>query len=120
MPTPNMAATTTVTPKILSSGLVAAGNASIYVVGANKASKISKLILCNISSAAVTLSVSLVPAGQLVDGTHRVVHNYSLMASDTLVIEEFEGMWLGDSDRIVVSAATGDAIVATLNGLEFS
>lgn len=52
-----------------------------------------KVATCSVTNAAAgagTLSVSVVPSGGSVDGTHRVVSNYPLAANDSTKITEVE------------------------------
>lgn len=120
MATPNLTAITTVTPKVLASSQLAAGDNTVYTVGASKAAKLSKLVLANVSAAAVTVSASIVPSGGTVDGTHKIVSAYSLAAGDGMVITEAENIWLGAGDYISVNASAATAINVLASGLEFS
>lgn len=117
MPTPNLTGITTVTPTVLASSQLASGDTTVYTVPANKAAKITKLVLCNTSGLSVTVSVSIVPSGGTVDGTHKVVSNYSLTGSDSITVTEVEGMFLGAGDYVSVNAGTGAAVDVSLNGL---
>lgn len=120
MATPNLSTITSVIPKLLYSAQLGAGDTAIYTVPASKAVKLSTLTLCNINSIAVTVSVSLIPSGGAVDGTHKVVNAYSIAAGDTLTVDELKGAWLGDGDKINVNAGTAASIDPVLTGLEFS
>lgn len=120
MTTPNLSAITTVTPAVLASAQVGSGTTTIYTVPASKAAKIAKLVLSNTSAAAVTISVTLVPVGGTIDGTHRVISGYSLAAGDSTVINEIEGVWMGDGDLLAVVASAGSAVDVMLSGLVFA
>lgn len=120
MTTPNLSTITTVTPKLLASQQLAAGDTTIYTVGTGKAAKLAKLVLTNTSGTAVPVSVAVVPTGGTVDGTHRVMSGYSLAANDSTIVTEVEGVWLGDGNFISVNVGTGSAVDATLSGLEFA
>jgi len=117
MPTPNLTAITSVTPGILASQQLASGDVTIYTVPANKAVKLLKLVLVNTSASAVVVSVSVVPSGGTLDGTHRVVSGYSLAANDSTIITEVEGVMAGAGDFLSVNAATGAAVDVMLSGL---
>ncbi|MBN9209369.1 MAG: hypothetical protein J0H96_11985 [Microbacterium ginsengisoli] len=120
MATPNLSNITTVTPGILASQQLASGDTTIYTVPANKAAKLAKLVLTNTSAAAVTVSVSVVPSGGSVDGTHRVVSGYSLAAGDSTTVTEIEGCWLGQGDLVSVNASTAAVVDVMLSGLVFA
>ena len=120
MATPNLSAITTVTPGILASQQLASGDTTIYTVPANKAAKLAKLALTNVSGAAVVVSVSVVPSGGAVDATHRVVSGFSLAAGDSTTVTEIEGCWLGQGDLVSVNASAATAIDVLLSGLVFA
>lgn len=120
MATPNLSAITTVTPGILASQQLTSGDTTIYTVPANKAAKLAKLVLTNVSAAAVVVSVSVVPSGASVDGTHRVVSGFSLAAGDSTTVTEIEGCLLGQGDLISVNAGTATSIDVLLSGLVFA
>jgi hypothetical protein len=120
MPTPNLFSITTVTPGILASSQLAAGDNAVYTVPASEAAKIGPLILCNVSAAAVVVSASIVPAAGSVDGTHKVISAQSVQPGETITCDEFDGLWLGAGDKISVNAGAAMAIDATVTGLVFA
>ena len=120
MATPNLNSITTVIPKVLASAQLASGDTTVYTVGASKAAKLAKLVLTNTSASAVTVSVSVVPSGGTVDGTHKVVSAYSIAAGDSTAITEAENIWLGAGDFISVNASAATSINVLASGLEFS
>ncbi|GAB3776826.1 L-lysine 2,3-aminomutase [Nocardioides ginsengisegetis] len=120
MATPNLTAITTVTPKILASAQMASGDNAAYTVPANKAAQIKTMVLSNVSGAAVTITVSVIPSGGSVDGTHKVVSGYSLASNDSTTISEVVGSWLGAGDKVNVNAAAATAIDCVITGLEFA
>lgn len=120
MATPNLSAITVVTPAILASAQLASGSTTVYTVPASKAAKLAKLILTNTSVSPVVVSVSVVPSGGTVDGTHQIVSGYSLAAGDSTTVTEVEGLWLGDNDFLSVNAGTGAAVNVMLSGLVFA
>lgn len=120
MATPNLTGITSVLPGVLASVQLAAGDNALYTVPASKAAKLTPLILTNVSAAAVTVSASVVPSGGTVDGTHKVLHAYSLAVGETIQVDELAGMWLGDGDKVSVNAAAATSVDAVLTGLVFS
>lgn len=104
--------------KILASGqLAGTSNTTVYTVPALSAVKIASATLTNISGAAVTVSVSVVPSGGTVDTTHRVVSAYSLAPSDSTLLMEFMGALLDAGAFISVSASAGAAINYLITGV---
>ena len=74
--------------------------------------------ICNTSALAVTVSMSVLPPGATVDGTHVAISNYSLAAGDTLSLKDYlDGATLGYGDSIWVTAATANSVVVVLSGL---
>jgi hypothetical protein len=121
MATPNLlSGLTTVTPKILASAQMASGETAAYTVPANKAAKVATCTITNVSASVVVISVSVVASGGTADGTHRVISAYSLVAGDSLLVADFDGMWLGAGDFISVNAAAATAIDVIVTGLEFA
>lgn len=120
MATPNLKSIATVTPAVLASAQLAAGETTVYTVPANKAAKLAKMVLTNTSALAVVLSVSCVPSGGAVDGTHRIVSAFSLAAGDSIVVDELEGVWLGAGDFLSVNASAATAVDVLLSGLVFA
>lgn len=120
MATPNLLSIAAVTPKILASAQLVAGDNAVYTAPASKAAKLATIVLCNISASPVVISVSLIPSGGAVDGTHRVISGYSLAAGDSITVNELSGAWMGAGDLLSINAATGTAVDASVTGLEFA
>lgn len=79
---------------------------------------ISHGTICNTSALAVTVSMSVLPPGGTVDGTHLAISNYSLAAGDTLSLKDYlDGATLGFGDSIWVTAGTANAVAVVLSGL---
>ncbi|MCU1617213.1 MAG: hypothetical protein JWO98_4753, partial [Frankiales bacterium] len=82
MAAPNVLALASLTQKLLvSQQLTATTETVVYTVPTGQAVKLAQGSLCNITTAPVAVSLSLVQSGGTVgDGTHRVINNYSLAA----------------------------------------
>lgn len=120
MATPNLLSIASVTPKVLASAQLAAGDNAVYTVPASKAAKLATVVLCNTSASPVVVSVSLIPSGGTVDGTHRVISGYPLAAGDSITVNELAGAWMGQGDSISVNAGSAAAVDVTVTGLEFA
>lgn len=120
MGTPNLKSIGSVTPGILDSRQLATGANTIYTVAANKAVKLSALILANVTAAPVTVTVSIVPSGGAVDGTHVIVSAQIIAPNDTITLTEVAGVWMGDGDKVAVNASAATSIDSTLSGLLFA
>ena len=105
--------------KILASGRVAsaASDTTIYTVPAASATKITSAVLCNTGGATATVSVSVVPSGGSVDGTHKVVHNYPLTSGDSMVITEIVGSMLDTGAFVSVNSSQAAAVTYLLTGV---
>lgn len=108
--------------KILASARVASAvtDTTIYTVPASTAAKIASAVLCNTGGATATVSVSVVPSGGSIDGTHKIVHNYPLAAGDSMVVNELVGAMLGTGAFVSVNVSVGAVICYLLTGVESS
>lgn len=105
--------------KILASSQVASAstNTTVYTVPATSAARVATFSLTNVTASAVTVSVSVVPSGGTVDGTHSVVSGYSLAAGDSTKIVEVEGALLDTGAFISINAGTAAAINYLITGV---
>lgn len=99
-----------------------AADAVVYVVPANSAVKITSASLANITAAAVTCGVGIVPAGAAVgDGTHKVIPDgFSIAPNDTQPLDVLIGAFLGEGDRISLHPSVVGAVDIVLTGLVIS
>lgn len=103
--------------KILASGQVAGTSATtIYTVPASSAVKVASAVLCNVTGAAVTVTVSVVPSGQTVDATRAIISAYSLAAGDSTALSELVGAMLDAGAFIAITASAGAAVNYLLTG----
>jgi len=120
MATPNLKSIATVTPGILDSRQLANGANTVYTVPASKAVKLASLVLANVTAVPVTVTVSIVPSGGAVDGTHVIVSAYVLAANDSVTITEVAGLWMGDGDKVAINSSAAASVDSTLSGLLFA
>lgn len=112
---------TSLAGKVLASSKVTATTATaVYTVPASSAVKIASAAITNITASPVTVTVSVVPSGGTVDGTHEVLHAYALAASDTIshkdVLAALDGAFLDAGAAIYVTAGTANAVDVVLTG----
>jgi len=117
MPNADFKQGTNLAGKILASGQVAGTSATtIYTVPASSAVKVASAVLCNVTGAAVTVTVAVVPSGQIVDATRTVVSAYSLAAGDSTPLTELVGALLDAGAVISITASAGAAINYLITG----
>jgi hypothetical protein len=104
--------------KILAGSQVAAAttDTTVYTVPASSAVKVATFSLTNVTGSAVTVSVSVVPSGGSVDGTHKVLSAYSLAAGDSTKVTEVEGALLDTGVFISINASAATAINYLITG----
>lgn len=119
MANPSYLALTTMVGQILYSGQLATTAAtSVYTVPANKTVKIAHGTICNTSTSAVNVTVSLLKSGDTADGTHAVVSLFSLTAGDTLSLKDYiGGAMLAELEAISVTAGTANVLDVVITGV---
>lgn len=105
--------------KILASGRVAsaATDTTVYTVPASSATKVATAVLCNTGAVATAVTVSVVPSGGTVDGTHKVVSAFSLPAGDSMVVTEILGALLDTGSFISINTSQAAALTYLLTGV---
>lgn len=118
MANPSYLALASMRGQILFSGQLATTAAtSVYTVPVSSTAKIATGVVCNISAAAVTVTVALLKSGDTADGTHRVISAYSLAAGDSLSLTDYiGGAMLAEGESINVTAGTANALDVILTG----
>lgn len=114
----NILGAASISPQVLLSQQLGTSDAALYTVAAAQSVKIAHGTICNITSAAVTVYLSIVKAGGTVgDGTHRILNAYSLAANDTLSLKDYiAGAMLGPGDIISGYAGTATAVDLVVSG----
>lgn len=108
----NIIASTVINPKIIRSAyLPITTEAAQYTVPASTSVKIATATVTNVTGTAVNVSLSLMPTGGTLDGTHRILNTYSLPPNDTLELSMLKGAMLGPGDVIGGLAGTASAVV---------
>src|SRR4051794_7705288 len=103
------------------SGQVPATTATtIYTVPSSSRVKVASLSLTNVSAAAVTVSVGVVPSGGTADGTHLILSSYSLASNDTIshedVLAAIKGATLPTGAFLSITAAAANTINYLVTG----
>jgi hypothetical protein len=106
------------TGKILTSGQVplAATNTTVFTVAARTAVTLATFSLTNVTGSAVTVTVSVVPSGGVVDGTHEVVHAFPLAAGDSTSVAEVEDAIFDAGAFVSINASAPTAIDYLITG----
>lgn len=118
MPPADFKQGTNLAGKILASGQVATANTNTtaYTVPPSSAVKVATAVLTNVTGSAVTVSVSVVPSGGAVDGTHVVVSAFSLAANDSTNLTELVGGMLDAGAFVSINASAGASVNYLLTG----
>lgn len=102
---------------VLYSGLLTTTAATQVWTTPSAVVAVSHGTICNTSTLSVTVSLSVLPPGATVDGTHVAISNYSLAAGDTLSLKDYlAGATLGYGDSIWVTASAANAVTVVLSG----
>lgn len=113
----NVISATSIAPKVLRSAyLPITTEAAQYTVSSGQSVKVATATITNVTASAVTVSLSLVPTGGSLDGTHRILNSYSLQPNDTLDLSFLKGAMLGPGDVIGGLAGTASAVVLVVTG----
>src|SRR5690349_14424776 len=96
----NILGAASISPMVLVSQQLGTSEVAVYTVGAAQSVKIAHGTLCNTTSSAVTVYLSIVKTGGTIgDGTHRAISGYSLAGNDTLPLRDYlAGAMLGPGD----------------------
>lgn len=105
---------------VLAQGQLTTSEVTQYTVPVASFVKLAKVVLCNTSGAAVTVSVSVVKAGGTAGAANRVLASWPLGAAgsttSTVDLSECEGMQLGPGDFVSAVASAGGAVACTVSG----
>ena len=88
-----------------------------YLVSGGRVS-IDRFVATNNSAISATLSIWLVPNGQVVGGGNRVLFARELLSGESYSCPEACGQWLENGDRIVTQASAAAAITIRVSGRE--
>lgn len=107
-----------ISPQVLLSQQLGTADAALYTVAAGQSVKVTQGTICNVTTSAVTVYLSIVKSGGTVgDGTHRIINAYSLAANDTLPLKDYiSGHMLGPGDIIAGYAGTASAVDIVVSG----
>lgn len=113
----NIIVAASISPQIIRSAyLPITTEAAQYTVPAATSVKVATASVTNVTGSNVTVTLSLVPAGGTLDGTHRILQTFLMPANDTLELGMLKGAMLGPGDVIGGLAGTASAIVLVVTG----
>lgn len=116
----NLIGVTSMLPKVLCSTQLSATTATtVYTAPAGSSAIVKHGVACNTSAAPVNVTLSIVPSGGTVDGTHRVISAFPLAAGDSLPLGPYiGGANLGPGDFISAQASVANVLDIVLTGVE--
>ncbi|MDF3280501.1 hypothetical protein [Gordonia sp. N1V] len=118
--TQNLMGATSALPQVLVSQQLAATETTQYTCPAASAAKIARAVLTNTSGSAVTVSVSMVKSGGTAGAANRVIAPYTLIAGDSIIVDELQGNFLGPGDFVSTLAGTASAVTLVMSGVVFA
>jgi hypothetical protein len=114
----NLLAITSMLPGTLVSQQLPSGDHTVFTCPASTAVRIFHGTLCNVSGSAVTVSLSVVPNGGTLDGSHKAIAGFALAAGDTLSLKDYlTGAMLAPGDFISVNSSAATAVDVVISGL---
>lgn len=111
----NIAAATSILPVVVAADL-AATDTTVWAVPVGSSAKFNTGSLCNHTAGTVTVTLAVVPAGDVSAAKHRVIHARSLAAGETYALRDILGgamMRAGDHFSGFASAANSVSINLT-------
>lgn len=121
MVTPNLLAPASVTPKNLAADVLSSSYAAVVTCPTGEAVKVGSAVICNITGAAVIVTIAIVPFGQTPNDDFAVLYQYPLSAGDSFPLWDYLGdQWLAEGDSVCAKCATPGAVVFTATGLVYT
>jgi hypothetical protein len=107
-----------INPQVILSQQLGTTDTALYTVPTGYSVKIAQGTLCNVTSSAVTVYLSIIKTGGTVgDGTHRVISGYTIAANDSLSLKDYiGGHMLGPGDILAAYAGTASAVDIVVSG----
>ena len=104
------------TPKKLYTGQPGTTATTLYTAPSSTTSLIKNIIICNTTSAAATVTLSLVPSGGSAAVTNRIMSALNISANDTVAMD-LSGV-LSTGDFISALQGTSGALTLHITGVE--
>lgn len=104
------------TPKKLYTGQPGTAATTLYTAPASTTSLIKNIIICNTTSSAATLTLSLVPSGGSAGVTNRIMSSLNISANDTVAMD-LSGV-LSTGDFISALQGTSGSLTLHITGVE--
>jgi hypothetical protein len=104
------------TPQKLYIGQPATTATTLYTAPASTKTIIKNIVICNTTSTAATLTVSLVPSGGSAGVTNRIMSTLNINANDTVSMD-LSGV-LATGDFISALQGTSGALTVNISGVE--
>lgn len=110
----NLVNVATINRKNIYQGQPGTSVATAYTVPASTDVKVTSLVLCNTTTTAATVTVSVVPSGGTAGVTNQIVSALSVSANSTIVIET--SIYMTTGDFIAALQGTSGAVTVTISG----
>lgn len=91
---------------------------TVYTVGTGLSCIVKQVIVANVTAAAATLDLSLVPSGGTAGDGNRVVKGQSFPANSTTTLDVVQVLAAGDF--LSLKQGTASALTVTISGVEFA
>jgi hypothetical protein len=112
-----MAATSTIPQSLFNGQLAGTGATLLYTVPADSSAVAKQGAACNVSGAAVTFSLGIVPSGGSWDGTHTIISAWAIEPGNSLPLTDYlAGACLNAGDMIYAQASAAVAINVLITG----
>lgn len=104
------------TPKKLYTGQPGTSATTLYTAPASTTTIVKNIIVCNTTSSAATLTLSLVASGGSAGATNRIMSSLNILPNDT-VLFELSGV-LSTGDFISALQGTSGSLTLHISGVE--
>lgn len=110
----NLVSPTTINRATLYRGLPAASSTTVYTVPGSTDVKIAAFILCNTTTTAATVTISVVASGGSASTANQVVSAASVPANSTVVVDS--SVYMTSGDFIAAFQGTASAVCVFVSG----
>jgi hypothetical protein len=110
----NLVTVTTINRTVLYRGQPTTSNTTLYTVPGSTDAKIASITICNTTTTAATLTLSVVQSGGTAGVTNQIMAAYSVPASATVIIDS--SVYMNTGDFVAGLQGTTSALTVTISG----